>query len=48
MRNLNTVDRLLRALLGVVRLELAFFWLGGLWRLLAYVAGAALLSTSMP
>ena len=47
MHNINTVDRLLRALLGIVLLELAFFWLGGLGQLLAYVGGAVLLSTSV-
>jgi hypothetical protein len=47
MRNLNTLDRLLRALLGVVLLELAFFWLGSRWQIAAYVAGAIMLSTSL-
>jgi hypothetical protein len=46
MSNLNTPDRLLRALLGVVLLELAFFWLGGGWQAAAYAAGAIMLATS--
>lgn len=46
MRNLNTLDRLLRALLGVFFLELAFFWLGGSGQVAAYVVGAILLATS--
>jgi hypothetical protein len=46
MRNINTLDQLLRALLGVVLLELAFFWLGSGWQIAAYVAGAILLATS--
>jgi len=47
MRNINTLDRLLRALLGVVLLELAFFWLGSGWQIAAYAAGATLLATSV-
>jgi hypothetical protein len=46
MRNINTLDRLLRALLGVVLLELAFFWLGSGWQIAAYAAGAIMLATS--
>ena len=46
MRNINTLDRLLRALLGVVLLELAFFWLGSGWQIAAYLAGAIMLATS--
>lgn len=46
MRNIHTLDRLLRALLGIVLLELAFFWLGGLWQIAAYAAGVIMLVTS--
>ena len=47
MANVNTLDRILRALLGVVFLELGFFWLAGVWQMAAYVAGAILLVTGV-
>ena len=46
MHNLNTLDRLFRALLGLLLLELAFFWLGSVWQIAAYAAGAIMLTTS--
>ena len=46
MRNLNSLDRLLRALLGVILLELAYFWLSGSWQIGAYVAGGIMLATA--
>ncbi len=46
MRNINTPDRLFRALLGVLLLELAFFWLGSGWQIAAYAVGAIMLVTS--
>jgi hypothetical protein len=46
MRNINTLDRLLRALLAVVFLELAFFWLSSGWQIAAYIAGVIMLATS--
>ena len=46
MKNVNTLDRLLRVLLGVVLLELAFFWLPGGWQLAAYAGGAVLIVTA--
>jgi len=46
MKNVSTLDRILRALLGVVLLELAFFWLAGGWQIAAYVAGAVLIVTA--
>ena len=46
MRNVNSLDRLLRALLGVVLLELAYFWLSGGWQIAAYVAGGVMLGTA--
>ena len=45
MANLNTWDRMVRALLGLVALELAFFWLAGGLQIAAYVVGAVLLVT---
>jgi len=47
MNNLNTWDRLIRALLGLVALELAFFWLAGGSQIAAYVVGAVLLVTAL-
>ena len=40
MNNLNTWDRLIRALLGLVALEAAYFWLAGNGQLAAGVVGA--------
>ena len=42
MRNVNSLDRLL----GVVLLELAYFWLSGGWQIAAYVAGGVMLGTA--
>ena len=47
MRNMNTLDRLLRALLGVVLLELAFFWLSSGWQIAVSIADLILLATSV-
>ena len=47
MNNLNTWDRLIRALLGLVALELAFFWLAGGLQMAAHVVGAVLLVTAL-
>ncbi len=47
MANLNTWDRMVRALLGLVALELAFFWLAGGLQIAAYVVGAVLLVTAL-
>ena len=47
MNNLNTWDRLIRALLGLVALELAFFWLAGGLQIVAYGVGAVLLATAL-
>ena len=46
MNNVNTLDRIVRSLLGVVLLELAFFWLAGGWQIGAYVAGAIMIVTA--
>ena len=47
MANLKTWDRLVRALLGLAVLELAFFWLAGGLQIAAYVVGAVLLVTAV-
>ena len=47
MSNINTLDRVVRALLGVILIELAYFWLGGGWQIAAYAAGAVLLVTAL-
>jgi len=47
MSNVNTWDRLIRALLGLMALELAFFWLTGGLQIAAYVVGAVLLVTAL-
>jgi hypothetical protein len=47
MSNLNTWDRLIRALFGLVALELAFFWLGGGLQMAAYGVAAVLLVTAL-
>jgi hypothetical protein len=46
MRNITSIDRFIRLLLGVLLLEAAFFWLGGVPRWIAYAAGATMLVTS--
>jgi hypothetical protein len=40
------LDRFFRALLGIAALVLAFFWLAGTWRLVAYALGAVLVVTA--
>jgi hypothetical protein len=47
MKNVNTMDRIIRLILGVALLELAFFWLGGSWQLVGYVAGALMVGTAV-
>jgi Protein of unknown function (DUF2892) len=47
MKNINSIDRFLRLLLGILLLQAAFFWLGGAVRWIAYVAGAIMLVTSV-
>ena len=46
MKNVKMLDRIFRGLLGVVFLELAFFWLAGGWQIAVYVVGAILLLTA--
>ena len=45
MKNLHSIDQLLRLLAGILLLEAAFFWLAGTAQGLAYGAGAILLAT---
>lgn len=47
MTNLNTWDRLIRALLGLVALEAAYFWLAGNGQLAAGAVGVVLLVTAL-
>jgi hypothetical protein len=42
INNISALDRLLRALLGVALLEVAFFWLTGAGQMAAYVLGGIL------
>jgi hypothetical protein len=46
MKNINSLDRLARLFLGVVSLELAFFWLADAWQIAAYAVGAILVLTA--
>lgn len=46
MNNISTLDRMLRAILGLALLELAYFWLAGPWQIAAYAAGAILIVTA--
>lgn len=46
MNNTGRLDRLLRLFLGVASLEMAFFWLGGAWQMVAYAVGAVLVVTA--
>ncbi len=47
MNNINTPDRIIRALLGVALLQAGFFWLAGIWKTVAYAAGAIMLVTAL-
>jgi hypothetical protein len=47
MRNLHPIDRFARALVGIVLLELGYFWLAGGLQIGAYGLGAVLLVTAM-
>ncbi len=44
--NVNTPDRIIRAVAGVLLLQAGFFWLAGAGQLVAYAAGAILLVTA--
>ena len=45
-KNMGQTDRMMRTVLGVVLLVLAFLQLAGLWAWVAGVAGAVLLATA--
>jgi hypothetical protein len=46
MKNVNALDRIVRLILGVALLQLAFFWLAGSWQTASYVGGAILIGTA--
>ena len=46
MQNMNTLDRIVRAVLGIALVELAYFWLAGAWQIVAYLAGTVLVVTA--
>ena len=46
MKNIHTLDRYVRLGLGIVLLELAYFWLGSPWQWVAYALAAVALGTS--
>lgn len=46
MSNINELDRILRAMIGVMLFGVAFYWLTGGWQIAAYVVGAILIITS--
>jgi len=46
-QNENSLDRLIRAMLGEIALLTAYFWVGGLWQILFYILGAILLFTAI-
>ena len=47
MKNMNWWDRIIRLILAVVLVELAFFWLGGIGAVLLYGLGAILTVTAL-
>jgi hypothetical protein len=47
MRNMNSWDRIIRLILAVILVELAFFWLGGLGAVLLYGLGTVLTVTAL-
>jgi hypothetical protein len=47
MKNVTMLDRFLRALLAIVCLQLALFWLAGAWQIVAYAVGAILAVTAV-
>ena len=46
MNNISSPDRMLRAILGLVLLQLAYFWLAGPWQIAAGIAGGVLIVTA--
>lgn len=47
MRNIRTMDRFIRALIGVGLLEVGYFWIGSPWNWASYALGAVLLITAL-
>ena len=47
MNNLHPIDRFVRALAGIVLLELGYFWLAGAWQIGAFAVGVVLLVTAV-
>ena len=47
MRNIRSMDRLIRALVGLGLLEVGYFWLGSPWNWGAYGVGVVLLLTAL-
>ena len=45
-RNENTLDRIIRLMLGLVFFQLAFFWLGGIWQVSFYILGTVMVITA--
>ena len=46
MKNISAIERFFRAFVGVIFLELAFFWVSGAIQVAAYVVGAILVVTA--
>jgi len=47
MKNIHPIDQFIRLLLGIVLLELGYFWLAGSLQWVAYAVGAIMLGTAM-
>lgn len=47
MRNIPSMDRFIRALIGLGLLEVGYFWVGSPWNWVAYVVGVVLLLTAL-
>ena len=46
MKNISAIERFFRAFVGVIFLELAFFWVSGATQVAAYVVGGILVATA--
>ena len=46
MKNISAIERFFRAFVGVIFLELAFFWVSGAIQVAAYVVGGILVATA--
>ena len=47
MKNISAIDRFFRAFVGVIFLQLAFFWVSGTIQIAAYVVGGILVATAL-